>query len=140
MASRRKTRKTIVRPSGRFAYDGLDRVIHEKARLGILTSLLTHTNGLSFNELKELCSLTDGNLSRHLAVLSDARLVKAWKDDQIPRPRTKYRLTPDGRRRFVEYVGVLETIVADAAGRASVNSADSTETTPGRISKGLSPA
>src|SRR2546423_13171377 len=58
--------------SGRFSYEGLDRIMHEKARLGILASLAANAGGLLFNDLKALCHLTDGNLSRHLAVLSDA--------------------------------------------------------------------
>ena len=58
--------------SGRFAYDGLERVFHEKARLGIMTSLVGHPKGLIFSDLKELCALTDGNLSRHLQVLHEA--------------------------------------------------------------------
>ena len=49
---------------GRFAYEGLDRVIHERARLSIVTSLATNPKGLTFNDLKRLCTLTDGNLSR----------------------------------------------------------------------------
>ena len=57
------------------AFDGLDRVIHEKARLSILTSLISHPKGLAFNELKSLCALTDGNLSRHVGVLQEAGLV-----------------------------------------------------------------
>src|SRR6202521_1880793 len=61
---------------GRFAYEGLDRVIHEKARLGIVTSLVTHPRGLLFNDLKELCALSDGNLSRHLQILAEAGLVE----------------------------------------------------------------
>src|SRR3954449_5838298 len=61
--------------SGRYSYDGLDRVIHEKARLGILTGLLGRPDGLLFNDLKALCALTDGNLSRHLAILQGAGLV-----------------------------------------------------------------
>ena len=48
-----------------FAYEGLDRVMHERARLGVLTSLLANPRGLSFAALRELCGLTDGNLSRH---------------------------------------------------------------------------
>src|SRR5262249_53123917 len=56
-----------------FAYEGLDRVIHEKARLGILTSLMAHPKGLAFADLKQLCGLTDGNLSRHLQVLEEAK-------------------------------------------------------------------
>ena len=99
---------------GRFSYEGLDRIIHEKARLGILTSLVTHAEGLLFNDLKDLCSLTDGNLSRHLAVLSEAGLVEVWKGQQGSRPQTMYRLTPEGRTRFTDYVNVLGNVVADA--------------------------
>jgi DNA-binding transcriptional ArsR family regulator len=58
-----------------FAFDGLDRTLHEKARLSILTSLVGHPKGLGFTELKELCGLTDGNLSRHIQVLEEAGLV-----------------------------------------------------------------
>jgi DNA-binding MarR family transcriptional regulator len=100
--------------SGRFAYEGLDRVIHEKARLGIITSLSTHPDGLLFNDLKELCTLTDGNLSRHLQILTEAGLVEVWKGFKNNRPQTLCRLTPEGKRRFLEYVAVLESVVADA--------------------------
>ena len=100
--------------SCRFSFEGLDRVLHERARLGILASLAAHAGGLLFNDLKQLCSLTDGNLSRHLAVLSDAGLVEVWRGQTGTRPQTMYRLTPDGRRRFAEYIGVLEKVVADA--------------------------
>lgn len=100
--------------AGRFSYEGLDRVMHERARLGILASLAAHAGGLLFNDLKQLCTLSDGNLSRHLAVLSEAGLVEVWKGASGPRPQTMYRLTPDGRRRFAEYISVLENVVADA--------------------------
>ncbi|HVG06405.1 MAG TPA: transcriptional regulator [Thermoanaerobaculia bacterium] len=100
--------------AGRFSYEGLDRVLHERARLGILASLAAHAGGLLFNDLKQLCALTDGNLSRHLAVLSEAGLVEVWKGATGPRPQTLYRLTLDGRRRFAEYIRVLENVVADA--------------------------
>lgn len=99
---------------GRFSYEGLDRVMHEKARLGILASLAAHAAGLLFNDLKQLCSLTDGNLSRHLAVLSDAGLVEIWKGTTGSRPQTMYRLTASGRQRFAEYINVLEKVVSDA--------------------------
>ena len=65
--------------TGRFAYEGLDRVIHEKARLSVLTSLVAHPKGLVFVDLKALCGLTDGNLSRHLAVLEEAGLIEIEK-------------------------------------------------------------
>lgn len=100
--------------AGRFSYAGLDRVMHEKARLGILASLATNAEGLLFNDLKQLCHLTDGNLSRHLAVLSDAGLVEVWKGTTGSRPQTMYRLTTGGRRRFAEYISVLEKVVIDA--------------------------
>ncbi len=105
--------------SGRFAYEGLERAIHEKARLGILTSLMTRRDGLLFTELKQLCSLTDGNLNRHLKVLQEAGLVDVWKGSQKKKPQTLCRLTPDGRRRFLEYVTVLEQVVSDAASAAT---------------------
>jgi DNA-binding MarR family transcriptional regulator len=107
------SQKATARP-GRFSYQGLDRVMHEKARLGILASLAANAEGLLFNDLKQLCHLTDGNLSRHLAVLSDAGLVEVWKGTSGSRPQTMYRLTAGGRRRFGEYINVLEKVVADA--------------------------
>jgi DNA-binding transcriptional ArsR family regulator len=100
---------------GRFAYDGLDRAIHEKARLGILTSLLAHPEGLLFGDLKELCSLTDGNLNRHLAVLEEARLVTTNRSARRGRPQTVVVMTRSGRRRFEDYLSVLEQVLVDAA-------------------------
>jgi DNA-binding HxlR family transcriptional regulator len=100
--------------SGRFAYEGLERLIHEKARLSIVTSLATHPLGLLFNDLKELCALTDGNLSRHLQILHEAGVVEVWKGYQHNRPQTLCRLTDNGQRRFLEYVSVLEHVVTDA--------------------------
>ena len=77
MPSHERDRGTSASDSARFAYDGLDRVIHEKARLGIMTSLVARRDGLSFTDLKELCGLTDGNLNRHLEVLREAGLVRS---------------------------------------------------------------
>lgn len=99
---------------GRYSYEGLERVIHEKARLGLLTSLAGRPDGLVFNELKQLCALTDGNLSRHLTILAESGLVELWKGVRNNRPQTLVRLTPEGRRRFLEYITVLENVVADA--------------------------
>lgn len=100
--------------AGRFAYEGLDRVIHEKARLGILTGLLTHPTGLLFNDLKNLCALTDGNLSRHLTILQEAGLVGVWKGFKGKRPQTLCRITAAGKERFREYLAILENVIADA--------------------------
>jgi DNA-binding HxlR family transcriptional regulator len=85
-----------------FSYDGLDRVIHEKARLGLLTSLMAHPKGLAFADLKQLCGLTDGNLSRHLQVLQEAGLVEVTKGYEGNRPHTTCRLTKAGSRRFLD--------------------------------------
>lgn len=101
--------------AGRFAYDGLERTLHEKARLGIMTSLMAHPQGLLFNELKDLCALTDGNLNRHLKVLQDEQFIELWKGYSHRRPQTLVRITAPGRERFLEYVAVLERVVSDAA-------------------------
>jgi DNA-binding MarR family transcriptional regulator len=106
-----------------FSYEGLDRVMHEKARLGMLTSLMAHPKGLAFADLKQLCGLTDGNLSRHLQVLQEAGLLEIIKGYENNRPHTRCRLTPRGRQRFLDYVAVLERVVrdaAEAAGRTAV--------------------
>ncbi len=102
------------RTPGRFAYDGLDRIMHEKARLGIMTSLITRPEGLLFGELKQLCSLTDGNLSRHIEVLHEAGLVEVRKGYERKRPQTLCCLTPLGRRRFQDYLAELERVIRDA--------------------------
>jgi predicted ArsR family transcriptional regulator len=104
-----------LKRGSRFAYDGLDRVIHERARLSVLTSLITHAKGLPFGELKQLCGLTDGNLNRHLTVLEEARLVVTVKGLERGRPQTVCRITALGRRRYVEYLTVLEQVVLDAS-------------------------
>ena len=100
---------------GRFAYEGLDRVIHERARLSLLTSLVTHPKGLAFNDLKRLCKLTDGNLARHLQVLEEAGLVAVLKDQDGGRTQTTCRITRLGKKRYLDYLGVLERVVRDAA-------------------------
>src|SRR5207244_3944550 len=109
-------KKPITDAPGRFAYEGLDRVIHEKARLSIVTSLATHPGGLVFNDLKDLCALTDGNLSRHLQILAESGLIQIWKGFKDNRPQTLCLLTEEGRKRFIEYITVLENIVTDAVG------------------------
>ena len=98
-----------------FAYEGLDRVIHERARLSVLTSLMTHPKGLSFVDLKRLCALTDGNLARHLQVLELDGMVRLTKEDDGGRAQTTARITLAGRKRYLEYLSILEQIVRDAA-------------------------
>lgn len=117
---------------GRFAYEGLDRVIHERARLSILTSLATHPKGLAFNDLKQLCALTDGNLSRHLSVLEKARMVEIAKGHERNRPQTICRITGPGRKRYMEYLAALEQVIRDAA-------KDAKEEMAGGVTGGLRP-
>jgi DNA-binding MarR family transcriptional regulator len=112
LLNKRGTRKNAV---PRFAYDGLDRVIHERARLSVLTSLVTHSRGLLFGDLKQLCALTDGNLNRHLQVLEEAKLITITKGVQNNRPQTFCRISALGRKRYVEYLAVLEQVLLDAA-------------------------
>jgi DNA-binding transcriptional ArsR family regulator len=80
-----------------------------------MTSLMAHPKGLAFADLKQLCGLTDGNLSRHLQVLQEAGLVEVTKGYEGNRPHTSCRLTRAGRRRFLDYLAVLERLVSDAA-------------------------
>lgn len=101
--------------SAPFAYEGLDRVIHERARLSVLTSLMTHPDGLSFVELKQLCALTDGNLARHLQVLEEDKMVHISKEEDRGRAQTTVRITASGRKRYMEYLATLEQVVRDAA-------------------------
>jgi DNA-binding MarR family transcriptional regulator len=108
--------------TGPFAFEGLDRVLHEKARLGILSSLIANPQGLLFAELKTLCSLTDGNLNRHVQVLQKAGLVEIWKGNQGKRTQTLVRMTDRGRRRFLQYIAVLEQIVREAVEAAGAKS------------------
>src|SRR5437588_12848369 len=115
--------KRDVESSGRFAYDGLDRVIHEKARLGVLTSLIAHPKGVVFGDLKKMCALTDGNLSRHLQVLEEAKLIEIQKGYDHNRPQTICRITAQGRQRYLDYLKVLEQVVRDAASAAKADSA-----------------
>jgi len=101
--------------ASQYAYEGLDRVIHERARLSVLTSLVTHSGGLRFGDLKQLCGLTDGNLSRHVQVLQEAGFIDVLKSFENNRPQTVCRVTAEGHKRYVDYLAVLEQVVSDAA-------------------------
>jgi len=118
---------------GRFAYEGLDRVIHERARLSILTSLVTNPKGLTFNDLKQLCALTDGNLSRHLSVLEKGKMVEILKGYEHNRPLTVSRITSSGRKRYVEYLSALEQVIHDAA-------KEEKDDPKGKLVRGLTPS
>ena len=95
-----------------FDFEKLDRTIHEKGRLGIMTLLATRTSW-PFQDLKTELSMSDGNLISHLRTLHDAGFV-AFTKEVLDRPQTSYSLTTKGRKAFQEYLAVLEQIVKAA--------------------------
>lgn len=92
-----------------FDFAKLDKTIHEKGRLGIMTLLATRPSW-SFQDLKAELSMSDGNLVTHLRTLHDAELVTVTKE-LLDRPQTTYALTEKGRTAFQDYLTVLEQIV-----------------------------
>ena len=118
-------------PRPGFAYDALDGVIHERARLSVLTSLVTHPKGLGFADLKTMCALTDGNLSRHLQVLKTAKLIEITKDVDNNRPHTFCRITAVGRKRYLEYLAVLEQVIKDVVAGERTDAAGEAAQVPG---------
>lgn len=121
---------------GRFAYPELDRVLHERARLGILSCLVSCGTAVTFTELKELCDLTDGNLSRHLKALEEAQIVELEREKEGSRPLTWVAFTKSGRKRFLDYVEVLDAIVQNsvaAKGRRAPSAAFTLGDRVGRV-------
>ena len=88
----------------------LDRVIHEKGRLAIM-SMLAASPELSFTELRDALAMTDGNLTTHIRALQEAGYLAVAKSFQNHRPLTTCSLTPAGRKAFAEYINLLERIV-----------------------------
>jgi DNA-binding MarR family transcriptional regulator len=88
----------------------LDKVIHERVRLAIMAALAAR-ECLSFNELKELLDLTDGNLSVNARVLEDHGLIRIEKDFVGRKPRTTYAITRQGRKEFEKYIKNLERMI-----------------------------
>ena len=88
----------------------LDRVIHEKGRLAIM-SLLAASPELSFTELRDALGMTDGNLTTHIKALQQEGYISVTKSYQNRRPLTTCSLTPSGRKAFTEYIDLLEKIV-----------------------------
>jgi DNA-binding MarR family transcriptional regulator len=92
------------------AFLQLDRVIHEKGRLAIM-SMLAATAELSFTELRDSLKMTDGNLTTHIRTLQEAGYVSVTKSFQNNRPHTTCSLTPAGKKAFSSYINLLEQIV-----------------------------
>lgn len=94
----------------------LDRLIHERVRLAIVSALAVH-DALSFNDLKQLLETTDGNLSVHARKLEDAGYVVCTKSFEGRLPRTEYRLSAEGRRALQRYLGHMEALIRATRGR-----------------------
>ena len=92
-------------------FSKLDRVIHEKGRLGIVTLLASRVESWPFQDLKAELQMSDGNLITHLRTLAKAGYVDSAKIDGEGRPQTHYRLTQAGREAFEAYIAILESIV-----------------------------
>lgn len=88
----------------------LDRLIHERTRLAIISALAVN-DSLTFNELKELLSVTDGNLSVHARKLEDAGYISCTKSFANRLPKTEYRVTPNGRRALEKYLDHMEALI-----------------------------
>jgi DNA-binding HxlR family transcriptional regulator len=97
--------------------EGLDRVIHERARLGIMT-ILVREEGAEFSALKKSLSLSDGNLNAHIKVLERSGYVTVTKEFVANKPRTTYRATERGMRAFREYIDALEWFLKKISGEA----------------------
>jgi DNA-binding MarR family transcriptional regulator len=93
--------------------NNLSDVVHQRARLGVL-AILHETVRAEFGYLRDALELTDGNLSRHLAVLEGAGLISVEKGYEGKRPRTWVKITKTGRRAFEEEIGALKSLVRRA--------------------------
>ena len=95
---------------GKHSAPALDRLIHERMRLGIVSALAANES-LTFNELKNLMDTTDGNLSVHARKLEDAGYVVCTKSFQGRLPKTEYKLTAAGKRAIESYLSHMETLI-----------------------------
>ncbi len=96
-------------------YAALDKLFHEPNRLAIVSALCNASDGITFNELKQECNLTDGNLSRHLRSLQQARIVRIKKTFVQAKPQTTIYFTERGRDSFIRYLEALEEVLLKAA-------------------------
>ncbi|HEY3747318.1 MAG TPA: transcriptional regulator [Gemmatimonadaceae bacterium] len=102
--------KSEIRSSTSSRADALDRLIHERLRLGIVSALAVN-DSLSFSDLKKLMNTTDGNLSVHARKLEEAEYISCTKSFEGRMPKTQYRLTPAGRRALERYLDHMEALI-----------------------------
>jgi DNA-binding transcriptional ArsR family regulator len=96
-------------------YNALKRIFHEPSRLAIMSALCRSSSGLSFNQLKIECVLTDGNLSSHLKMLEESSVISIEKTFKGSKPLTTIVLTDSGRENFIYYLEALEEVLMKAA-------------------------
>jgi len=94
-----------------FAYEGLERLFHERGRLAVCTCLVANPAGMTFTALIDACALTDGNLNRHLHALAETGIVVLERMRREGRPTTLVRITEHGKNRFLAYIDELETVI-----------------------------
>ncbi|GAC1309627.1 MAG: transcriptional regulator [Vulcanimicrobiaceae bacterium] len=94
-----------------FAYEGLERLFHERGRLAVCTCLIANPGGMSFTALVDACALTDGNLNRHLHALAETGIVTLSRRRQNGRLATTVAITAHGKSRFLAYIDELEAVV-----------------------------
>jgi DNA-binding transcriptional ArsR family regulator len=118
-------------------YAALKTLFHEPNRLAMMSALSQAIDGLTFNDLKRECGLTDGNLSRHLKTLEEAEAIHIEKTFVDAKPRTTVFLSDAGRKSFIEYLQALEEVLQKAARSvAAVEKKSSSRRLPwGRIVK-----
>ena len=97
-------------PASSMRGDALDRLIHERLRLGIVSALAVN-DSLSFSDLKKLMKTTDGNLSVHARKLEEAEYITCTKSFEGRMPKTEYRLTATGRRALERYLDHMEALI-----------------------------
>ena len=115
-ANLRDPRRPASKPTdGPAAAAELDRLIHERVRLAIVSALAVNES-LTFNDLKQLLNTTDGNLSVHARKLEEAQYVTCNKFFDGRMPKTEYRLTAAGRRALERYLGHMESVIRAARG------------------------
>jgi len=114
-----------MKPDAPFAYEGLERIFHERGRLAVCTCLIANPDGLTFTALQEACALTDGNLNRHLHALAETEVVTLERIRGNGRPSTVVRITEPGKARFLAYIDELEAVVR-AVNASEERTSDST--------------
>jgi DNA-binding HxlR family transcriptional regulator len=108
--ARKETPASVRAVAGGNSVPDLDRLIHERMRLGIVSALAANES-LTFNELKKLLKTTDGNLSVHARKLEEANYIACAKSFQGRMPKTEYRLTEAGRKALEKYLNHMEALI-----------------------------